>query len=255
MDIDHNNEKPIIFVVVTFFLALTLVYIAFFRTKWTYTTTISDDTITSIEANTTGDIASTDPRTVRVAQWLLSGMFEQFTTLSQINQDRPSLPNTNNETTPTNNEPLLWSRQERISTATPVLEPRYGSLKVAPIIWLSTQATYIDNTSGTGSIIYAYLGTGDLGTLPESVRRLWWNVLAIETQNDILKNALRWDRVLFINIPNVTFVRVPTEERVHVAMIVYIGSDIRLIESPIGRYHSSKAIMKSLFEHLYQTVL
>ena len=215
---------------------------------------ISDDIAISIE-NTTGNAIDTDPRTVKIAQWLLSGMLEQFTTLSQITQDSLPLPDTNNQTPPTNNEPLLWSRQERISTATPVLEPRYGSLKVAPIVWLSTQTAYVDNTSGTGSIIYAYLGTGGLGTLPESVRRLWWNVLAIETQNDIIKNALRWDRVLFINIPNVTFVRVPTEERVHVAMIVYIGSDIRLIESPIDRYHSSKAIMKSLFEHLYQTVL
>jgi hypothetical protein len=30
---DEHNEKPIILVIVTFFLAMTLVYIAFFRTQ------------------------------------------------------------------------------------------------------------------------------------------------------------------------------------------------------------------------------
>ena len=76
-------------------------------------------------------------------------------------------------------------------------------------------------------------------------------MLAIETENDINKNLLRWDRVLFINIPQVTFVRQPTEQKLLVAMVVIIDDDKWIIEAKIDRYYAAKPFMKKIFEQLY----
>jgi hypothetical protein len=118
---------------------------------------------------------------------------------------------------------------------------------MASTLWLSVQESFVD----TWSTYYAYLGTGSLDNLAATVRRLWWNVLAIETENDINKNLLRWDRILFVNIPGTTFVRQPTEQKLLVVMIVVINNDKWLIEAKVDRYYASKLFMKSTFEQLY----
>lgn len=243
----NHNEKPIILVVITFFVALTLVYIAFFRFQWADMPAIinnnTTDIITTGENQIWSDLTPFPALSGWLDEWWDLGWSGDITipptTWSAISWDT-----TDNTDTITN----LW-RSGRISTTNPKLEPRYGPLKVAPLVWVSPLQVYVD----TGAIYYAYLGTWWLDTLANSVRRLWWNVLAIETQNDILQNSLRGDRILFINIPNITFVRIPTEERVFVAMIISMGDDRRLIETPIDKYHSSKGIMKSIFEQLYAT--
>lgn len=240
---DHN-EKPIILVVVTFFLALTLVYIAFFRTQWS---PVVDDN-------------STDSDMTSLMSGLLAGVNSWSMNLSWTLNEWIELWNSNSwssisgsNITDTWSLILSWDAISWRTKSASIsgIKSWFGSISIAELLWLSVQDAFID----TGSIKYGYLGTGSLDNLAATVRRLWWNVLAIETENDINKNLLRWDRILFINIPQVTFVRQPTEQKLLVAMIVIIGDDKWIIEAKIDRYYSSKKFMKTFFEQLYWKTL
>ena len=241
---DHN-EKPIILVVVTFFLALTLVYIAFFRTQ-----PVSDSW---------NDV---NVDTAALMSWLLNSTSTTWTmnlswTLDEWIELSSSASNSWNSSTwliiSSWNNIWNWSDKSWKEKANWIqwIKPWFGSIAIAELLWLSVKDAFID----TWSIQYWYLWTGGLDDLAATVRRLWWNVLAIETENDINKNLLRWDRILFINIPQVTFVRQPTEQKLLVAMIVIIGDDKWIIEAKIDRYYSSKKFMKTFFEQLYWKTL
>lgn len=239
---NEHNEKPIILVIVTFFLAMTLVYIAFFRTQpWllnsTSTDTVVDTTLMSwlIDNITTWtlDLSWTLDQWIDLSSWsnnTISWSLWNTTGILDISSDSLSSAS--------------WKdKASKISW----VKPWYGSISMAELLWLSITEAFVD----TWSTQYGYLGTGSLDTLASTVRRLWWNVLAIETENDISRNSLRWDRVLFINIPQVTFVRQPTEQKLLVAMVIVIDNDKWIVESKIARYYSSKKFMKSFFEQLY----
>jgi len=237
---NEQNEKPIILVIVTFFLAMTLVYIAFFRMQpWlldsTNTDTVIDTTLMSWlidKVNTWNlNLSWTLDEWIDLSVWTpLSWWVWVSTSGSSVSSNLLSS--------------VSWKdKASKVSW----IKPWYGSISIAELLWLSVQEAFVD----TWSIQYGYLGTGSLDTLASTVRRLWWNVLAIETENDISKNLLRWDRVLFINIPQVTFVRQPTEQKLLVVMVIVIDNDKWIVESKIARYYSSKIFMKTFFEQLY----
>ncbi len=242
---NEQNEKPIILVIVTFFLAMTLVYIAFFRTQpWlgldTNTTTLNEDTNSLMSWLLAGANSGTLD---------LSGTLDQWIDLSSswsTNLDTTWTVISNNVTTTSS-----WPVWKNKLTTLPWIKPRYGSIGMAELLWLTVKEAFVD----TWSIQYGYLGTGSLDTLASTVRRLWWNVLAIETENDINKNLLRWDRILFINIPRVTFVSLPTEQKLLVAMVIIIDNDKWIIEAKIDRYYAAKPFMKKVFEQLYSKKL
>lgn len=239
----ENNEKPIILVVVTFFLAMTLVYIAFFRTQWN----LFSHTDSSTETNAT-DVMNTLLAQTHTGDMNLSGTLNERIDLSKVQwseivstwtwDDSISLPQTPSSAM------TSWKQK---SQSIENLKVWYWPIEIADTLWLSVKESFID----TGNTYYAYLGTGNLDTLAATVRRLWWNVLAIETEKDILKNMLRGDRIFFVNIPGTTFVRQPTEQKLLVVMIVMIGDDKWLVSTKINRYYASKAIMKKIFEQLY----
>lgn len=243
----NNNEKPIILVVVTFFLAITLVYIAFFRVQ-------DPAPITNIPDS------NTDIGTWTLSGNILSGVLDEWISLWNRNWSwiTTSGSNTSISWTSLLTGLLAWSNlsnsspswKDKISKIS-WIKPRYWAIEIVQLLWLSVTDAFVD----TWSIQYAYLGTGNMDWLANNVRRLWWNVLAIETENDIIKNALRWDRILFINIPQVTFVREPTEQKLLVAMIVTIDSDKRIIRAPVKSYYVAKPFMKSVFEQLYGKTL
>ena len=249
---NEQNEKPIILVIVTFFLAMTLVYIAFFRTQpW-----LESSTNSIVPTNMTGDSSL-------LMSWLLTNIrpltWNLTTSWVWINQQSASwsvlswstfswstIPVSGNSLSTVKPNQWWYWWQNNISTVS-WIKPRYGSIGMAELLWLPIKEAFVDSWS----IKYGYLGTGNLDTLASTVRRLWWNVLAIETENDINRNWLRWDRVLFVNIPRVTFVSLPTEKKLLVAMVVIVGEDRRIIEAKIDRYYASKQTMKQIFEQLY----
>ena len=216
-----SNEKPIILVVITFFLALTLVYIVYFRLQDSKNTVWDDVTVTQ----SWSQFASSNLGTWNIQQNLSWD--------SIIAKDLSPLE--------------LKIRDLSIDG----LKPWYASLSVAQQLDIPITTAFTDKVW----ILYGYLWTGTQNDLADRVRRLWWNVLAIETRNDILSNLLRWDRVLFVNIPGITFVQQQwIEQRLLVAMIVYMGDDIWFIQSPVDQYYGHKADMKSHFEKLYDKV-
>lgn len=251
---ESNNEKPIIFAVITLFLTFTLVYLAFFRNQ-SSSILPSDKTLSNLTGDESfivdtwsrlndvdailddnGRVDLTKPQTTGS---FLSG--SNITPLSSWTQ-KTTLPSVS---IPVNNSfSSLKKKVENVSG----LSPWYNSIKIAETLALDIKFAFSD----TWSIQYGYLGTGSIDTINQIIKRLWWNVVAIETENDISTNSLRWDRILFINIPQVTLIRTNgTEKRLLVAFVVEIGSDKWLIQAPAERYYTSKQRMKLLFENIY----
>lgn len=273
----HSNEKPIILVVTTLFLAFTLVYMIFFRIR---DTSVDDSTIVSTGAFLSWEVwgsgtVNTDSLISSLLNdtWtLLSWSTFSWSLLTWSQSDRVSLqpgdsivsswslsswwaivkPSTGSSSqtiTPildtTNDNSYRYKRIDTVSGAT----AWYNSVKIAEVLWLDVQVVFAD----TGNILYAYLGTGELTTLSPTIKRLQWNILAIDTQIDIVKNWLPWDRVRYINIPQLTFVRKNgIEQKVMVAMIVTIDDDQWLIQAPYDIYHGSKTRMVQIFQQLYK---
>lgn len=224
-----SNEKPIILVVVTFFLALVLVYIVYFRVQW------------SKNANTT-DITTT-PVTQSGSQFASSNFWTWDT-----GQDTSNF-NINTGTVEVGDLTPLEQKIRELSSRG--IRPWYASITVAEQLGLAIDFAFTDEFG----IQYGYLGTWLNIELAPVVRRLWWNVLAIQTRNDIVSNLLRWDRISFVNIPGTTFVQQQwTEQRLLVAMIVDMDGDRRFVQSTIDQYYAHKADMKAHFESLYNKV-
>ena len=247
---DQNNEKPIILAVVTVFLAFTLIYLIFLRSgsstsleyqdEW-WSWTIIDNTFSwSSIVTWTSSISTNDRVDLRNLSW------SQSTWLST------PLPKEDIATDKTiSSFDMIANLRKKIDGATG-LSLRYNSIKMAEILALDIKVAFSDSSN----IQYGYLWTWSIDTITQIVNRLWWNIVAIETENDINTNNLRWDLVLFINIPQVTLTRTNgTEKRLLVAMIVEISNDKRLIQAPFDRYHASKSRMKQIFEQLYGKML
>lgn len=229
-----SNEKPIILVVVTFFLALTLVYIVYFRIKSekneseqsTVNTTVTQSGSQFASSNFGSGI---DYTTGVITTWAIVSGDDSFVAadLSPLELKIRSLADVG-------------------------VKPLYSSISLADQLWLKIIHAFTDQYG----VQYGYIGTGSsLNDLAPTVRRLWWNVLAIETRNDIMNNLLRWDRVSFVNIPGTTFVQQwSVQQRLLVAMIVQMGEDRWFIQSPIDQYYAHKSNMKSYFEKIYDKV-
>lgn len=219
-----SHEKPIILVVITFFLALILVYVVYFRLQ------------ENKEIDTSWD---KNP---------ITQTWSQFASSNLWTGDQEVVTQWTGDVIVADLSPLELAIRNLASDG---IKPWYAPLSVAEQLDISIQTAFTDSTW----ILYGYLGTGTQNELAGRVRKLWWNVLAIETRNDILSNLLRWDRVLFVNIPGITFVQQQwIEQRLLVAMIVYMGEDRWFIQLPVAQYYAHKADMKSHFEKLYNKV-
>ena len=224
-----SNEKPIILVIVTFFLALILVYVVYFRVQSAKDASWQDND--SMLTQSWSQFSSTSFDTSWASQDTNS--FQSWSSTSWDSIIAQTL------------SPLETKIRE---LSTWGIKPLYAAISVADQLWLTIKTAFTDQVW----IQYWYIGTWSLDELAPTVRRLWWNVLAIETRNDIMSNLLRWDRVAFVNIPGTTFVQQQwVEQKLLVAMIVTMGEDRWFIQSPIDQYYAQKANMKSYFEKLY----
>lgn len=257
---DDRTEKPIIFAIMTLFLTFVVVYMVFFRNQWddvSLSLSSLADTWTNLAANTwtnkeISDSMSSWLTTNIVSSWLLDWSWSFLSwNINADEEGRVSLWSSSPAITGSASNDQSWELKKRLSTVSGV-SLWYNSIKMAETLALDVKFAFTD----TGNIVYAYLGTGSRETSNEIIKRLWWNSVEIETENDIIKNLLRWDRVTFINIPSVTFVRKwTTEQKLLVTMVIEIGEDKRLIQSPFDRYHSGKKRMKTIFEILYGKIL
>jgi hypothetical protein len=70
-------------------------------------------------------------------------------------------------------------------------------------------------------------------------RALGWNIYKITTEQELAKNKLFGNKVLYINLPEY-------KDKL-VLMLEYIGQEVRLIQIDYTLYHTSKWYLKTLF--------
>lgn len=89
-------------------------------------------------------------------------------------------------------------------------------------------------------IIYRYLWeqyySYDFGDI---VRKLWWDIYPITTEEDMIKNKLFGDRVTYINLPEY--------KNKKVILLVYKWDDKRLLQIDYSIYHNTKSYLRDLF--------
>jgi hypothetical protein len=79
----------------------------------------------------------------------------------------------------------------------------------------------------TSGVLYTYIsGSIDESSLRQTIQRLWWNIVAFDTENDIKTYGLRGDRIRYVNIPNVTYtIQQWKEKKLLVWLIVDVSTD------------------------------
>lgn len=216
-DIDGKREKSIIAILITFILALVLVYIIFVRVQG----------------------ARHDAGSSKTESW------SQFSS-QEFHPDDESYSWNIDLGGQVDADELFASEIAQLSSSGVKLW--YSDVPVLQKLSMSYETSFADKDD----ILYAYLGTSLPQDLKTIVRAFDGEILAIETRNDILGNHLWWDRILFINMPDTTFDQA-TGQRLLVAMIVTMGEDNRFIQAPIDKYYAHKNDMKSYFESIYDT--
>lgn len=90
------------------------------------------------------------------------------------------------------------------------------------------------------NITYRYLWENyykyDIGDI---VRKLWWDIYPITTEEDMMQNKLFGDRVTYINLPEY--------KNKQVILLVYNWDDKRLVQIDYSIYHNTKSYLKDLF--------
>lgn len=110
----------------------------------------------------------------------------------------------------------------------------YGILESVEKLWINYKYILQDD-----KLIY-YIYLWDLKyDIVNIARKLWGNIYTINTEQEILKNMLFGDKIIFINLPEY-------KDKI-VLMILYIDEDVWLLQIDYDLYHKSKNYLKSLF--------
>ncbi len=110
----------------------------------------------------------------------------------------------------------------------------YGILESVEKLWINYKYILQDD-----KLIY-YIYLWDLKyDIVNIARKLWGNIYTINTEQDILKNMLFGDKIIFINLPEY-------KDKI-VLIILYIDEDVWLLQIDYDLYHKSKNYLKSLF--------
>jgi hypothetical protein len=110
----------------------------------------------------------------------------------------------------------------------------YGILESIEKLWIAYKYVLEDKNW----IYYIYLWDFKYDVI-SIARKLWWNVYTINTEQEILKNKLFGDKVMFINLPEY--------KNKIVLMLVYIDKDAWLLQVDYKLYYKVKTYLQSLF--------
>ena len=103
-------------------------------------------------------------------------------------------------------------------------------------LWIEYEYVLQDSKN----IVYRYLWENyykyDIGNI---VRKLWWDIYPITTEEDMMQNKLFGDRVTYINLPEY--------KNKQVIILVYNWDDKRLLQIDYSIYHNVKSYLKDLF--------
>ena len=117
--------------------------------------------------------------------------------------------------------------------------------EIVEVLWVDYEYILRDEMA-----YYVYLGTWfyDFNSL---IRKLGGNAVELTTETAIVTNRLFGDKVLFLNLPGITYVSKPVYLRKIVFMVVYIQDDRWLLQVDFDQYHISKDLFKQKFEQIY----
>jgi len=224
-------------------LSLLIVYIVWYQVQWAnlknliasnrwwtgiHITTSSWDELTISDiiasANTwtntwdsQSSIASSQPSNTSGSR--LSNMFKTWTTLSS--------PNTWNTIT------VQASTWIHMLSGTSIY---YGPIEIIEKLWIKYQYALVD-TSWT---FFINLGVPSYD-FKSIMRTLKWTTFEIVTEQDMTKNKLFGDKVIFLNLPQY--------QNKKVSFLLYIHNEVWLLHMDYALYHKSKAYLKSLFTY------
>lgn len=86
---------------------------------------------------------------------------------------------------------------------------------------------------------FVYMGKELKYDFSNIARKLGGNLYVMNTQQEITRNKLFGDKIIFINIPEY--------KNTYVIMLAYVREDIRLIKMDYTLYHTSKLYLQRLF--------
>jgi hypothetical protein len=132
-----------------------------------------------------------------------------------------------------------------------------SSVRMVELVWLSYASAF--QMTDTSGVLYTYIsGSIDESTLRQTIQRLWWNIVAFDTENDIKVHGLRGDRSRYINIPNVTYtIQQWKEKKLLVWLIVDVSTDdgrtdYWIVQADYAQYVLYKTRIMQHLQDIYQ---
>lgn len=110
----------------------------------------------------------------------------------------------------------------------------YGTMEFVEKLWINYKYALVDD-----KWIY-YLNMWDYKyDFSDIVRKLWWNLYIMNTEQEILQNAMFGDKVTYINVPEY--------KNNTVLILLDINNQSWLLAIDYSIYHQVKSYLKSLF--------
>ncbi len=261
-----NENKLIRIVLLILFLWLFFVYIVFFnlkRQKDNLGNSISTGTviINNSNQNTNFKQKNNSWLDVVVFSWdkdtnkFVNSTWSQISNQKSWNQNdlKNSIENTWEDLIPlpwfVNDDSQQWIIDTNQLDVLPNLsgtEAFFGEIEVTKTLWLEYKYILKDKDW----IYYVYMWTW-VYDYEKNVKLLWWDIFYLRTELDLLKNNLPWDLVMFINIPNITYIKSPKFQRQMVFMVIYFKESQRVLQVPYEVYHKKKKHIKKIFNEIY----
>lgn len=205
----HWDRKIVRLSIVVLVLCILVVYALFYQVKWN-----------NLVNNLNTDQEKDEIVKIYVKDW------DKKEQISALNIQDKSLINKNNTWNLNDNEVkinyLSWTQLY------------YWILESVEKLWISYKYILKDSKN----IYYVFLWDNKYD-LVDITRKLWWNIYAMNTEQEILKNQLFGEKIAFINIPEY--------KNKLVLMLVNIDNQNWLLQLNYDIYHKSKSYLKSLF--------
>lgn len=126
----------------------------------------------------------------------------------------------------------IWEWDEMIIL--PWTRTYYWDLNFVEKLWISYKYALVDD-----KWIY-YLNMWDYKyDFSDIIRKLWWNLYIMNTEQEILQNAMFGDKVTYINVPEY--------KNSKVLILLDINNQSWLLAIDYSIYHQVKTYLKSLF--------
>lgn len=262
-----NENKLIRIVLLILFLWLFFVYVIFFNIKkqrevvtetTSNTAIVVDNPINKFTWNSVQDNIQDNQKTkknnwliVDVLSWITDKITNGSWLLNTIVKNKDNIQSWE-DLIPlpwfvdnTSNQWIIETNQSELPNLSGT-EPFFGEIEVTKTLWLEYK--YILKDNNWIYFVYMWTWTYDY---EKNAWLLGWDVFYLRTELDLLKNDLPWDLAMFINIPNITYIKTPKFKRQLVFIVIYFNKEQRVLQIPYEIYYKKKKYIKKLFDQIY----